>query len=117
MIKLSFVKGNLRVTFWQKSVKMVQKIMRENKFTEKFQNPLTTKLLARGKYDQTTEEEKKAIAKSFNLMHQEEVQLIMRYQVAKLEMHSQDDVGQALIELTTFIQDVKCTKIEEKIEG
>ena len=43
VIKLSFVKGNLRVTVWQESVKLVQKIMREKKFTEAFLNLLSTR--------------------------------------------------------------------------
>ena len=48
VVKLSFVKGILRVTVWQESAKVVEKTMREKKFTETFLNPLSTKLLARG---------------------------------------------------------------------
>ena len=40
VIKLSFVKGNLRVNFWQESGEKVQTIMRKHKFWKTFRNLL-----------------------------------------------------------------------------
>ena len=88
-------------------------IMREHKLIETFLNPLSAKLLNRYNLDNTTEEEKKAIARSFNQMHQEEVQLIMRYGVAKREKVQQELVEQALHNLKTFIQNFKHKKVAE----
>ena len=94
---------------------MVQLLIREKNFTETFLHPLSTMLLARAKFGQNTEEEKKAIAKSLTLIYQGEVPLIMRYRVAKRGRHSLENVDQALIHLETFIQEVKYKKIEDNV--
>ena len=73
VIELSFNKESLRVAIRQESAAKMQTIMREHWFRETILNPLSTKLLNGHNLDDTTEEDKKAIARYFNLMHQEEV--------------------------------------------